>query len=642
MSGGALPVFDIEGGLLLALVRGLSVASLLSVFGALLFRAVIAPPVLASMRSDADALERRWRIVFWASWAASILTALAWLVAETANISGADTMRATAAALPTVLTDTFFGHVLAFRFLVLLLIPPVLSWRGRGRARVWGAVALATVATALQGEHSHAASMYDGPSLLLLSDIVHLLSAGAWLGGLIPLFLLVAAASPDEAIRASRRFSTMATVAVVLLAITAAAQFWVLIGSLPGLIGTGYGLMALLKLGLFAILLGFAAVNRFRLTPALGGVEGASAKLRLCRSIGIETGLGLLVVLAAGVLTSLPPSMHVQPLWPFAQKLSLDTVREDPDFMREVVGAALALAGAGALLVVAMLARRARWLLVAAAVAIAWFAVPHLSLLLVDAYPTSFYYSPTGFTATTIADGAALFPQHCAVCHGTGGAGDGPAAKILPIPPADLTADHLWMHSDGELFWWLSHGIDGPDGGLAMPGFAATLSESQRWALIDYIHALNAGTTRRKTGAWSTPIQAPALSVTCGNWSGTLDDFHGRFVRLVFGGPVTDATRPDLVTIVAGANGSAVPASACTANDETVARAYAVITGIDRSALPGTQILIDGAGWLRAVNRPDDPANWNDPRALAAAIGDLRAHPISAGTGMSMPMNMKM
>src|SRR5580692_1732534 len=108
MSGGALPGFEIEGGLMLAFVRGLSVASLLSVFGALLFRAVIAPPVVAWMLSGAAEFERRWRMVVWGSWAASIITALAWLTAETANIAGADTMRATAVALPTVLTDTFF------------------------------------------------------------------------------------------------------------------------------------------------------------------------------------------------------------------------------------------------------------------------------------------------------------------------------------------------------------------------------------------------------------------------------------------------------------------------------------------------------------------------------------------------------
>jgi hypothetical protein len=132
------------------------------------------------------------------------------------------------------------------------------------------------------------------------------------------------------------------------------------------------------------------------------------------------------------------------------------------------------------------------------------------------------------------------------------------------------------------------------------------------------------------------------MSVACGDWTGTLDDFHGRFVRLVFGGPVSATTRPDLVIIVADPNGSAVPAGVCVVNDETVGRAYAVITGVDLRDLPGTQILIDGAGWLRAVNRPNDPANWNDPLALAAAIQDLQAHPLAARGGMTMPMHMQM
>ena len=41
------------------------------------------------------------------------------------------------------------------------------------------------------------------------------------------------------------------------------------------------------------------------------------------------------------------------------------------------------------------------------------------------------------------------------------------AAKSLAMPPADLTAEHLFTHSDGELFWWLTHGMEGPDGKLA-------------------------------------------------------------------------------------------------------------------------------------------------------------------------------
>ena len=51
---------------------------------------------------------------------------------------------------------------------------------------------------------------------------------------------------------------------------------------------------------------------------------------------------------------------------------------------------------------------------------------------------------------------------------------------------------HIWKHTDGEMFWWLTHGIDDPEGGMVMPGFANALSVDDRWALIDYVRAHNA------------------------------------------------------------------------------------------------------------------------------------------------------
>ena len=633
-----LPAFDLEGGPAVALVRGLSVAALFSVFGALLFRTVLVPPVLTRMSAgETAAFMRGWRLLIRISLAAALLATAGWLVLEAGYIADARGLFSTLRKTPTVLMDTDFGHILGLRLVALVLTALAMN-RGRGGARI--ATGLAAVATMLQAGHSHAASMSDGPSLPLLSDIVHLLAAGAWLGGLLPLLLLIAAASPEAGALASRRFSPLGMTCVLLLAITAAFQFWVLIGGLPGLIGTGYGLVALLKMALFAVLIGLAASNRFRLTPALATGSGVVAKRALCRSIAIETGIGLLVVLAAGFLTNLPPAMHVQPLWPFAWRPSLDAVREDPEFRMEVIRAGLGAGGALALLVFAAFARRVRWPAVAAALVIGWFAVPHLGLLLVEAYPTSFYHSPTRFAATTIVAGARLFSEHCVTCHGVEGRGDGPAAKGLPIPPADLTARHLWMHSDGELFWWLSHGIDAPEGGQAMPGFASVLSEGQRWDLIDYVRAHNAGAAHRSTGRWSPPVRAPEFQARCGGRPLTLADFRGRFVRLIIGGSPAATTIPDVVTILA-APGAPPPASGdCVAEDELVARAYAIVSGFPAAELPGTQFLIDGQGWLRALQRPGQPGGWNDPRTLAAEIRELDAHPIAATADDHMDMRM--
>ncbi len=636
MNAAAAPAFDFDGGVALALMRGLAVAGLLAFFGALLFRTALAPPVLVGMEGGAIAVfRRRWRGLAWTSWLVAVTAALGWLLLQAAAMADAGTVSGALAATPTVLADTRFGLLLLLRVLLLALAALVL--RG-GDRRLWIATVVAAAATALQAGHGHAASMYDGPSLLLASEVVHLLAAGAWLGGLLPLLLLVASAAPDTAARASQRFSPFGTACVLLLTATASFQGYVLIDSLAGLFGTVYGWMALIKLAGFAGLLGLAARNRFRLTPALATGRAAMSKSRLCRSIAVEAGLGLLVVLAAGLLTSLPPAMHLQPRWPFPEQLSLQAVREDADFRREVIGAGVALAAALALLVAALLARRLRWPALAVAAVICWFAVPHLDLLLVEAYPTSFYRSPTGFAATAIVEGDRLFRQHCAVCHGAEGRGDGPAAKGLPIPPADLTAEHLWMHSDGELFWWLSHGIDAPDGGTAMPGFAAVLSDEQRWDLIDYVRAHNAGTTMSRAGNWSPPIQAPGLQATCGDTVLALRDLRGRFVRLVIGPSPPVGVEPDVVTVLAAAS---APAGLCFTDDLAVSQAYAVVAGIPPGELLGTQFLIDDRGWLRALQRPGKAGGWDEPNALAAEIRDLRAHPLTAVSGSDGPMDMR-
>ncbi len=633
-----LPPFDISGGLPLATARGVSVAGLLSTFGALLARVAFMPPAPAMPR-----LARAWRRLVWLSLLVAALGSAAWCWQVAGTLADEPGFAATATTVPVLLAHTLFGHVLLLRLALLAAVAASFA-----RAPAWLAAALAGLAVLTQAAHGHAFSMQPGLSPLLLSDALHLLAAGAWLGGLLPLLVIVRAGPSDLAARACRDFSWLGGTCVLLLAGTALFQGWTLIGSLPALVGTAYGLIASLKLLLFLALLALAASNRFRHTPALSDRASDTATRRMVQSIAAETAIGLLVVLAAGVLTSLPPSMHTPTIWPFAERPSLVTVREDPDFRREVIAAALALGAAVALLVVAaLIRRRARWLAVAAAGVIAWFAVPHLDLLFVAAYPTSYQHSPTGFAADGIVHGAALYPGHCAACHGVGGRGDGPAAKGLPVPPADLTAAHLWMHSDGELIWWLSHGIDAPEGGLAMPGFAGVLPRQDLWDLIDYIRARNAGLTRARTGAWSPPVRAPGLQAACADGrTVTLDSLRGGIVRLILGAPVAaDAAAHGLgiTTIVASADPAPHPAPAfCVARDESVARAYAIVAGLAPGEVAGAQFLIDADGWLRAEQRPEAASGWNDPQALARQVADIRAHPISGTGGDDQPMHMPM
>lgn len=365
------------------------------------------------------------------------------------------------------LAETSFGHVLAAQALLLLAAIGVRGWLG---------TLLAGLAVAAHAAEGHGWAMGDAPDLVV-SHTLHLLAAAAWIGGL-PALAVALARGLDHA---ALRFSRLATLAVIILAGTALYQGTILSGGLPGLIGTSYGWMLGLKASLFITLLAMAAVNRFRMMPRLPASRAA-----LARSVSVETAIGLLAILAAVRLGTMEPGMHSQPDWPFAWRPDAFAFA-DPDLRADVLTGLAWCAGAFVLLGAGL-----RWRLLWLGVPVAlWLGVPHLNLLLVPAYPTSYWMEPDAPSDASLARGALLFPAHCAVCHGDGGKGDGPLAKTLPIPPADLTAAHLWDHWDGELFWWLSAGMPGPDGKNVMPGFADKLSEADRWALIDLIRARN-------------------------------------------------------------------------------------------------------------------------------------------------------
>ena len=634
MLNGAYPAFAITGGLLLAVIRGLFDAALFSTFGTLLFWTRVLPLARARMPAEAQAvMDRRLLTVVRVSLTTALLTGMGWLVIQSKLMADANGIVQSLSAVPTVVTSTSFGHLLVLQAVVLGAAALALG-RGVQPSRKAVALSFATGVVLLQAGHGHAMSMYGGPSLLLLSDAVHLLAGGAWLGGLLPLLLVVRIAPPRAGATAARSFSVLGKWCVGLMAVSATFQAWILVGSIPALAGTAYGWTACLKLLIFGVLLGFACVNRYRLAPALMGQGPEQARRRLIGSIGVQSGFGLAVLLTAGVLASLPPGMHEQAVWPFSRQFSLVTVREDADFYREARFAIMATAGAMMLAVLGLFLRR--WLRAAAlvtAVAIGVLAFPHLDLLFIEATPTSFYHSPTHFSVASIVQGSALYPQHCAACHGADGRGDGPLASKLPIPPADLTAGHLWMHTDGELFWWLTHGIEAPLGGIAMPGFASVLTPDDRWALIDFIRARNAGLARNSRGNWPMQVQAPSFQAECADGLMTLADLHGRIVRLVIG-DAPAFPESDVVTVRVTSDPSVRPTSTtCIADDETISKAYAIAAGSSGSDLLGSQFLIDASGWLRRDLEPATQAD-NGMILLRKDIDEIRQQPLQAPAGM--------
>lgn len=87
--------------------------------------------------------------------------------------------------------------------------------------------------------------------------------------------------------------------------------------------------------------------------------------------------------------------------------------------------------------------------------------------------------NPVALTESTLRAARGVYREECAECHGDGGKGDGPKARLHFPAPADLT-DTRRMNSvtDGEIFYQIS------EGRKPMPSFKKRLAEDQRWGLV--------------------------------------------------------------------------------------------------------------------------------------------------------------
>jgi mono/diheme cytochrome c family protein len=90
--------------------------------------------------------------------------------------------------------------------------------------------------------------------------------------------------------------------------------------------------------------------------------------------------------------------------------------------------------------------------------------------------------NPVPSNANTIALGQKLYTANCFTCHGSEGKGDGPGGAALEKKPADLGACiKANNETDGSLFWKIAEGRS------PMVSWRGSLSETQRWELVNYI-----------------------------------------------------------------------------------------------------------------------------------------------------------
>ena len=146
---------------------------------------------------------------------------------------------------------------------------------------------------------------------------LHGVGVAFWVGALAPLAVM-AWRPAQPLLPVLNRFSQAAIFVLAMLVLTGLALAVVQLGSFGALIGSPYGIILSIKLALVAVLLGLAALNRFRLTPALAADPRNTRPL--VRSVVAECviALAVLAVVAGWRFTPPPRALAAATVPPLA------------------------------------------------------------------------------------------------------------------------------------------------------------------------------------------------------------------------------------------------------------------------------------------------------------------------------------
>ena len=304
----------------LIITRAVQIAASILIAGIFTFDFVTLGLTGPSESDDLHEIERRlFRLAFW-SLIAALLSALLWFWLEVASMSELSLKNALSTpAWRAVLFETQFGRVWQLRLgLIAAAFVLVASALAQVKARRALVVVLWLVSVVLLISLtwiSHAAAATVHP-FGVLGDMLHLCAAGLWIGGLVPLTIFLARvrasfSSGETVVRVVHRFSTLSLCCVSVLVVSGISNSWLLVGSIHALFTTPYGRLLLVKLTLFAILIGIGARNRFLIkAKPLKAPAGRNVLSQLRRNVICEAWLGSAVVAIVACLGVTPPARY--------------------------------------------------------------------------------------------------------------------------------------------------------------------------------------------------------------------------------------------------------------------------------------------------------------------------------------------
>lgn len=158
--------------------------------------------------------------------------------------------------------------------LLLAAVTTVLCFAVRDRRWVAFVLVVALALTVPLAQQGHAAGA-SGHAQAVNALLVHLIGAAVWLGGLTTLVVVSRVVDGARLATLVSRYSTLALLAFIGVAASGVASAWLRIGTLADLVGSGYGVIVLLKTAVIVLLGFFGLAWRRRAIPRLGGATGA-------------------------------------------------------------------------------------------------------------------------------------------------------------------------------------------------------------------------------------------------------------------------------------------------------------------------------------------------------------------------------
>lgn len=276
--------------LALSVVRALDYVSLALGIGGLVFLVWAWLPAVAVVEEDdtrsevSRAFQRRLELLFAIAIVLGIAVGVLGILLQGASAAGVSLWASAKGSIVNNTLESRFGEVWAARTLVWVALggvlaisrsrwcPPRVSARVCMIAAALGACFLA-VTPALSGHPS-----VQGPrGVFFPVDVVHVLGASVWVGGIACLLLALPAATRKLEgpmrmrllLTTLARFSPLALACVIAIAITGVVQAYIDVRSFEGLFHSTYGALVIVKAILLLALICFGWVNRSRIIPAL-------------------------------------------------------------------------------------------------------------------------------------------------------------------------------------------------------------------------------------------------------------------------------------------------------------------------------------------------------------------------------------